>query len=1063
MGAGKYVKGGIELLEDLLKEVNKPAKAVTKAAPVAPTLLPAVPTVQAPAVMIPSRLNEIQEKVRKGKGAYGARRVERAADEVPNLEQLYNTRALLNAFNGHNASAMMTMNPRNFEHYSVPLDPSFTGEFSKRRAKTGRQMGYKEYMEDYLPNVGGFDEIPFLLINKEEQGLPLIPFLTGHEGRHRNRVLASKGEQAGLVKLWPNEEMRDPFPQGTQEEYIEALRKELGLTDNLVYPEKYGEPGESIFDRQIQRPAIKLPDIYAEGGEVHMGAGGTVKKGIELVETFLKELNKPAKAAVKAAPQGEVLKIVEQTVNAPAITSALGIKKGSGWSGTKTPDINKLAKKANKFIYHSDVAPNVNDLHYGIEPQQGGSWVKEIAHGTGVDDVDEFLESTTPLAWFSDTPSWVKMKVSRHLNKPLTEVTEDDIRNYGHLAIINKKNPGLENIWRVGEQGLSEGPYSKVQTIKGEEIPAYRTDLYQEDYRGNKEPFGVERNEWISTQPVEPFVQLTGDALIEFLKKSGNFKEGGEVHMMGGGRPPKKTTLEEDLKSFKDPALALADLLAGALRGTTTAATGFAGDMEELYRQYGKGAIANAVRQLVPTREGKATTLPTIEEMKAMLPPVVPAGAGRSSQVADVGQFLGENNPFAPTAIAAVKPVVKAAARGALDLAKSEPARKAVNRVAQAAGVAPMRIVPEGSRAIAQTPYERSLEQGYNHDWFHGTTGDIKSFDPKFLGESTNANSAKKGFFFARDPQSPPEHLKVKSNDPEAIELLRRFGMSDEDIAKKNAVLFEGHGSSTASDYAGLGGGRDYKEAMRNAALAEKRGDWDAYDKYTQEAEAAVFGERDYRQGLVAKHGDARDQLLHAIDQAFSYGRPEAYKNMSQEDLTNLDKTRQRLMPYSWYMHENAPFEKILEEASKYGTESQLQNLAEEIKNFKSVTNERRLADVEQGANVLPVALRYKNPYVHDFGGASYRDESYSDLIDKTLAGDHDALLLLNTFDPGGGKPKMVDVGVVFDPSQIRSRFAEFDPEHLESSDILKKSGGAVMMADGGMITIEEFLRKQGY
>jgi hypothetical protein len=240
--------------------------------------------------------------------------------------------------------------------------------------------------------------------------------------------------------------------------------------------------------------------------------------------------------AEKAEPQNEILKVVEQIANAPTITNASGIKKGSGWSGTKTPDINKLAKKANKFIYHSDVAPNVNELHYGIEPQQGGSWVKEIAHGTGVDNVDEFLENTTPLAWFSDTPSWVKMKVSRHLNKPLTDVTEDDIRKYGHLAIINKKDPGLESIWRVGEQGLSEGPHSKVQTIKGEEIPAYRTDLYQEDYRGNKEPFGVERNEWVSTQPVEPFVQLTGDALIEFLKKSGNFRNGGVIHKADGGK-----------------------------------------------------------------------------------------------------------------------------------------------------------------------------------------------------------------------------------------------------------------------------------------------------------------------------------------------------------------------------------------------------------------------------------------------------------------------------------------------------------------------------------------------
>jgi hypothetical protein len=81
--------------------------------------------------------------------------------------------------------------------------------------------------------------------------------------------------------------------------------------------------------------------------------------------------------------------------------------------------------------------------------------------------------------------------------------------------------------------------------------------------------------------------------------------KGYDVRLMGGGRPPKKTTFEEDLKSFKDPALALADMLAGALRGTTAAATGFYGDMEELLREYGKGLPANVFRALVPTPEGR--------------------------------------------------------------------------------------------------------------------------------------------------------------------------------------------------------------------------------------------------------------------------------------------------------------------------------------------------------------------------------------------------------------------------------------------------------------------------
>jgi hypothetical protein len=194
---------------------------------------------------------------------------------------------------------------------------------------------------------------------------------------------------------------------------------------------------------------------------------------------------------------------------------------------------------------------------------------------------------------------------------------------------------------------------------------------------------------------------------------------------------------------YSEPAIALADLLAGLGRGTTAAATGITGDLENLYRQYGKGAIANAVRQLIPTREGKATTFPTIEEMKAMMPPVVPSGAGRSSQMADVGQFFGENNPAAPTAIAAVKPVVKMAAKGALNLARSEPARKAVDRVVRAAGAEPMMIVPsfpqEEALILAQkraalppsqyglglsadnTPEQRAAAMQFLDDVYHAT------------------------------------------------------------------------------------------------------------------------------------------------------------------------------------------------------------------------------------------------------------------------------------------------------------------------------------------------------
>jgi hypothetical protein len=57
--------------------------------------------------------------------------------------------------------------------------------------------------------------------------------------------------------------------------------------------------------------------------------------------------------------------------------------------------------------------------------------------------------------------------------------------------------------------------------------------------------------------------------------------------------------------------------------------------------------------------------------------------------------------------------------------------------------------------------------------------------------------------------------------------------------------------------------------------------------------------------------------------------------------------------------------------------------------------------------------------------------------VNQAKAGGHDALILRNTYDPGAGTAKLVDVGVVFNPAQIRSKFAKFDPANINSPDIL--------------------------
>ena len=144
--------------------------------------------------------------------------------------------------------------------------------------------------------------------------------------------------------------------------------------------------------------------------------------------------------------------------------------------------------------------------------------------------------------------------------------------------------------------------------------------------------------------------------------------------------------------------------------------------------------------------------------------------------------------------------------------------------------------------------------------------------------------------------------------------------------------------------------------------------------------------------------------------------------------------------------HSPQQFEVVKHHIKQLGNNPQTQRALDAIKHFQSVSNERRAADVESGANVMPVALRYKNPMYHDFQGKAYRDQTYSDLVDQARSKGHDALILKNTFDPGGsmGEPKMVDVGIVFHPHQVRSKFAAFDPRRTQDSDLLAARGGSI-------------------
>jgi hypothetical protein len=212
---------------------------------------------------------------------------------------------------------------------------------------------------------------------------------------------------------------------------------------------------------------------------------------------------------------------------------------GGSFSGPKYPDVEKLAQAHDKFIYHSGTVDDLDNMKWGLEPQHG-SWIQELANHAGDMEPEEILDRATPLVWFSDSPSWVAMKVARKLDKPVSNVTENEICQHGHVAIVPRKGDHASHIYHVGEEGLNNGAYSNVKDLTGKTKKAYETELYDD----NKEPFGVERNEYVSAKEVEPLLHLTGDHLVNFLRAVK--RRGQPVGKSGGGALAAPGAHEED-------------------------------------------------------------------------------------------------------------------------------------------------------------------------------------------------------------------------------------------------------------------------------------------------------------------------------------------------------------------------------------------------------------------------------------------------------------------------------------------------------------------------------------
>lgn len=103
------------------------------------------------------------------------------------------------------------------------------------------------------------------------------------------------------------------------------------------------------------------------------------------------------------------------------------------------------------------------------------------------------------------------------------------------------------------------------------------------------------------------------------------------------------------------------------------------------------------------------------------------------------------------------------------------------------------------------------------------------------------------------------------------------------------------------------------------------------------------------------------------------------------------------------------------------------------------------------GDNVIPAYLKMKNPYIIDMTHLGDDVAERTKILNKAKENGHDGVIFKNSEDYAGYRPDRPkgDVHVVFDPTQIRSKYAAFDPDKKTSSNI---SSFAPDISDNGVL-----------
>ena len=328
-------------------------------------------------------IKDLEEHLRQKHGEFVAKRIQRAADEIPNLESMYTPEALDFTFTRHNAG-LMSMNPADFEKFAEPMREDITSSDARRRTREDEILNFDDYLK-HLANIkGGFDEVPFLALGHRDP--EYLPSIERHEGRHRSRVLASKGMNKSLVQLMPSDRLALSLPKKNNEKLVQQINKILG--DNRFVSPQGGallpkDQTAGMYDWLKQNNLLdenrpQLPEVYAKGGAVE-----EPKSTVKAYKLFRVHQNHPGKLFplfVDSQNPVEKDKWVDAKVGEMAgnkVKSKIGpLAYRPGWHAGDLPIATHIGEKSNPNVTAPDRRPN-NQVWAEVEMPNDVDWQSE--------------------------------------------------------------------------------------------------------------------------------------------------------------------------------------------------------------------------------------------------------------------------------------------------------------------------------------------------------------------------------------------------------------------------------------------------------------------------------------------------------------------------------------------------------------------------------------------------------------------------------------------------------------------------------------------------------------